>query len=144
VKQRAAVATACEYELTQRRQFRFETDDARFQGSNALLRDLKLGAALIFEAGIRELRTNGKQMLLNLREHRHKRCVFQERCGGADEGVQFIHIAVGFDADVMFPDLRAVEQACVAAIAGLRVDFGQWRPPPYPLPEGEGISSGSQ
>ncbi len=122
------MSTACEDKLTQSRQFCFKTIDGILERFDPFLPNLKLRAALIFKTRIRKLRADRKQVLLNLCEHRRKLRVFQERCGGADERIQFVDIAVGFDAIVMFSDFRAVEQARVPAIAGFGVDLGHRQP----------------
>ena len=122
------MSTACEDKLPQSRQFCFKTIDGILQRFDPFLSNLKLRAALIFKTRIRKLRADRKQVLLNLCEHRRKLRVFQERYGGADERIQFVDIAVGFDAIVMFSNFRAVEQARVPAIAGFGVDLGHRQP----------------
>src|SRR5918993_5093967 len=43
--------------------------------------------------------------------------------GDADAGLEFVHFAVGGDADVGLADAGAVEKAGLAGIAGLRIDL---------------------
>jgi hypothetical protein len=42
--------------------------------------------------------------------------------GGADEGVEFVDGAVGFDAEVIFGNALAADQSGVAGITGASID----------------------
>src|SRR5437867_5269931 len=123
VQQGSGVSTACEDELTQSRQFCLKSINGILKRFDPFLLNLKFRAAPALKTGIRQLRADRKQVLLNLCEHRRKLRVFQERCGGADERIQFVNIAVGFDPIIMFSNLRAVNQTRVPAVAGFGVDL---------------------
>src|SRR5437764_5847805 len=123
MQQRSGISTTGEDELTQWRQFRFKHVDCFLQRLNALLWNLEFPAALSLGSRIRKLRSDRKEILLDVCEHSHKRFVFQERYGGAEMRIQFVHVAVGFHAIVVFTDFRAVEQARIAFVAGLGIDL---------------------
>ena len=42
---------------------------------------------------------------------------------GANPGVQLVHVAEGRDAGVVLADARAVDEARLAAVSGLRIDL---------------------
>ena len=65
---------------------------------------------------------NGK-IALDIRQHLNENCIIEPRGSRADEGIEFIHIAITFNPGIVLPRLRAVKQPRIAAVAGLGVDF---------------------
>src|SRR5437867_12442263 len=93
------------------------------QSRNSLRGNVEFCAALIFKAGVRDLSSHREQIFLNLREHRGKTFIFQERCGGPDKRIEFVNVTIGFDTIVVLADFGAVEQPRISAIARLGIDL---------------------
>jgi methylphosphotriester-DNA--protein-cysteine methyltransferase len=108
----------------------------RFELALALVdRALELLDAIVIDARLRELlahllrvgrrkqRADREQVALNGHEHFIDARHHLHRASHAEYGVQLIDVAVGFDSRVVFADSPAAEEACVAAVARLRVDL---------------------
>src|SRR5207245_1855260 len=70
-----------------------------------------------------EVRSDLEQIRLHAMKLRIDRRFRPGRSRQADEGVQLVDGAVGFDARIVFRDATAAEQRRFSAIAGARVDF---------------------
>ena len=74
-------------------------------------------------AGIGEPCSDRVQVTLQTNDRRVDLRVHAARARNAEGSVELVHLAVGFNARVGLRDARAVEEACLAQIAGARVDF---------------------
>ena len=75
-------------------------------------------------AGIGELGAEREQIALNVHELRRRASASSaDGAGEAEPGVELVDFAVRVDARVVFRDARAVEERCLAGVAGARVDF---------------------
>src|SRR5207249_10923673 len=130
MQHRPGMSSAGQDELTERRQFRLKRINCGFQRGDSLRRQPEFGTRLILETRIGKLCAYREQILLDGSQHIRKgggvegwAAGAKERAGGADKSVEFVDGAVGLDPVVVLADLRAVKQARIAAIAGLRVDL---------------------
>lgn len=125
VKRRSFRSSARKDERFQRLELAVARVDCQLELGNTILADASLGEMLLHLFRIRcgEQGSDAEEVALNWNED-FIYCghVFGGACD-AEERVQFIYVAVGFDARVIFGNAPAAKQAGKALVAGLRVDL---------------------
>jgi A/G-specific adenine glycosylase len=124
MKQAAGARAACEDEPAQRRDRAFERIDPSFQtGHVRFVQQGLLHARGNVMAGIRHHGADGEQVLLQVLQQAVDLGIDTFGACESEPGVQFIDVAVRVHARVGLADASAIEEACLALVAGLRIDL---------------------
>jgi hypothetical protein len=114
-----------EDEAAERFQLPLGRIDGAFQLRDPVVVDARLGELLTHLVVVRggQQGTNGEQVALNGDQHfidaRHE----VDGAGQADGGVEFVHVAIGFDARVILLDASTAKERGFAGVPGLRIDL---------------------